>query len=799
MELTLSRPVTTSLLSALLVLGVWSVPAGMAPAIAQAQASEQAPAQTSAPTPPGPTEPAAAPDPAPAAAVAAPFSLAAPATGPHPARSLKLSFKDMGLGNLMTLRGVESESSVGFGVRRDEVVESARLRLVFTLSPSLLPALSHLKILFNEELLQTLVLDKDKLGTAQTVELSIDPRFIIDYNRLRFQFIGHYTMECELPTHTSLWASISNESRLDLSLRQLPLPNDLALLPLPFFDPQDARPLEVPMVYGARPSLGLVKATGSVASWLGVLAAYRGHRFPVLENRLPPRHAVVLATNATRPEFLKNLPAAEQPTLAMVSHPEVVGGKLLLVLGKDDAQVQMAADALALGKAALSGQSIQVKSLDYPPLRQPYDAPRWLSSERPVKLGELVQQPTELQLSGMVLNGTVNVPVRLAPDLFNWNTKGIPLHLIYRYTPNSVSEHGAMNVAVNDVFARSFALHGKEGTAGGAVSMLMPLLSDGQAQFKADLTVPAFTPGDNRLQVSFQIPQPDVGKCNSVQPTLLHAAVDTESSLDLSGYRHYMAMPSLAAFGSSGFPFTRLADLSQTSVVMSAEPGLAEIETYLAALGRMGAATGYPGTRFRLLTSAQLAQAQGSDILLVSQADRDGVLAQWKQHLPALIEAGKRSVQPLSGALTRWVSFFNPETAQETHSAGGFTTLQGDGALAAVVGLRSPLDDAHSAVILTATDETAMTQLGLSLGDVGKSSALRGDLTLLRTEQMESFRVHDTYFVGNLVWWQHLWFMLHDHPLWIALVGIGIGLVLTFMVYGALRAMARKRLKTDHA
>lgn len=777
----------TPVVSALLACGLCLLPASMqAKPTAQASLPAEKPAQATEPSP----------------ASILPVGGAATLTDSQavvlPSRTLKLSFKDMGQAGLMTLRGVESEGSVGMGVRRDEVVESARLRLVFTFSPALLPALSHLKVLFNEELLQTLVLDKDKLGRAQTVELNIDPRYFTDYNRLRFQFIGHYTMECELPTHTSLWASISNESSLDLSLRKVPLRNDLALLPLPFFDPQDGRTVELPVIFGAPPSLGLVKAAGSVAGWMGVLAAYRGHKFPVLDNRLPPRHGVVLATNANRPAFLKDLPAVELPTLSMVSHPEAVGGKLLLILGKDDAQVQMAADALALGKASLTGQTIQVTALDYPPERKPYDAPRWLPSDRPVKLGELVQNPAELQVSGTVLNGSVNLQARLAPDLFTWNAKGIPLNLSYRYTANAVSEHGAMDVAVNDVFVRSFPLHSNEALAGSTASLLMPLLSDGQSQSKAELKVPAFFPGDNRLQLTFQIPQPDIGKCSSIQPKLLHGAIDPDSNIDLTGYRHYIAMPNLAVFGNSGFPFTRHADLSQTSVVMSAQPGAAEVEAYLAALGRMGAATGYPGTRFKVLTAAELDKAKGTDILVVSQADRDGLLAKWGQHLPALIQAGQRSVQPLGALLSRWTDFFNPNTASDTPSTGGFTTLQGKGPLAAVVGLESPLDSGRSVVALTATDDAAMAQLGLALGDVGKSNLLRGDLSLLQVERMESFRVNEPYFTGNLVWWQHMWFRLHHYPLFLALVGIGVGLLLTLMVYGALRAISRKRLMLDH-
>jgi len=772
-----SNPTFAPVFSALLAAGLWSLPASLAGVHAAEQTANPPAANV-------------------ATADAVGIGALRSATALPSVRRVTMSLKDMGQSGQMNLRGVDGLGDVGFGLRRDEMVESARLRLNYTLSPALLPQLSHLKVLFNGELQQTLSLDKGKLGSAQTAEFDIDTRLFTDYNRLQFQFIGHYTLECEMPSHTSLWATIANDSRLELSLRHVPLRNALALLPLPFFDPQDTRPLNVPMVFGGTPSLGLLKASGSVAGWLGVMASYRGHRFPVLDNQLPARHGMVFATNDNRPGFLKDVPPVDAPTLLMVSHPEVSGGKLLLLLGKDDAQVQMAADALVLGKAGLSGQRMQVKALDYPPLRKAYDAPRWVNSEQPVKLSDLAINPTDLQVSGSVLNHSVNLQARLAPDLYTWSTRGIPLKLVYRYTPNGVSEHGAMGVSVNDVFIRSFPLSPSDVTPSSTASLLMPLLGEGQNRAKAELNVPAFYPGDNRLKITFQIPQPDMGKCSSIQPTQLSAAIDADSYLDLTGYRHHITMPNFAVFGSSGFPFSKFADLSQTAVVMPPQPTPTEIEAYLTALGRLGASTGYPGTRFKLLPSTEMAQAKGLDVLLISEGDRDGSLAQWGQQLPALLEAGKRSVQSLSNPLTQWVKFFRFDDVEPIDPpSGGFTTLQGDGPLAAVVGLKSPLGDGRSMVALTATDGGAMQMLSQRLGDVGQSYAFRGDLALMRSaDQIESFRVHAPYYLGNLPWWQHLWFVLQGQPALVALVGIVMGLVLTFLVYGALRAMAARRL-----
>ena len=734
-------------------------------------------------------------------AVAAKAQLAAeePPEAFLPLRQWKGSFKQLGLGSPLTLRGLEGEGSIGVSVRRDELVESARLRLTFTLSPALLPALSHLKLMLNDELLQTVVLSKEQLGVPQTVDLDIDPRYFTDYNRFRFQFIGHYTMECENPNHSSLWASVSNDSSLSLSLRQLPQRDDLALLPAPFFDPRDTRPVRLAFVYPKQPDMAMLKASGSVASWLGMLAGYRGNDFTAFEDQLPQRHAVVFATNAQRPAFLRDLPPVTQPTLTMQAHPSAPGAKLLLVLGQDAAQLQMAADALALDRAALSGASMAVKALQYPQPTRPYDAPNWVTSERPVRLAELVPNLLDLQVRGTVLNDTVTIPTRMAPDLFTWNTKGVPLDLKYRHTPGSDLDPGTVSVSINDQFIHSYTLASRTERTSGNNKVLLPLFEGSSLQSHQDLKVPAFMlGGDNRLQFTFQIPPNDLGQCRSVQPIERIAAIDPESSIDLTGFHHYLAMPSLAAYANSGFPFTRVPDLAQTSVVLPNRPTDADVGVFLTAIGRLSAATGYPGTRFQVLAAAQIEQARDSDILLVAQGDRDGLLARWQQHLPALVAAGTRSVAPLERAMGSFINLFQLESQIKLSSSGGRTILQGDGALAAMVGFESPLQSGRSVVALTASDSATMALVSAGLNDAAKIAQLRGDLGLLRDTAVESFRVNPVYYVGHLPWWQWLWFHLHSHPLLLILLGIGAGLLVTFIVYGALRTMADRRLRGQH-
>ena len=101
-------------------------------------------------------------------------------------------------------------------------------------------------------------------------------------------------------------------------------------------------------------------------------------------------------------------------------------------------------------------------------------------------------------------------------------------------------------------------------------------------------------------------------------------------------------------------------------------------------------------------------------------------------------------------------------------------------------------------VALTATDRESMALLSLGLNDAGKIKRLRGDLGLMRDDAVESFRIKPVYYVGDLPWWQRLWFHMHSHPLLLALVGIATGLLLTFVLYATLRGMARRRLASQN-
>ena len=169
-------------------------------------------------------------------------------------RRQTLTFADLGALDPLQLRGTDGQNGVPFSVRGDEVVTGAVLHLIYSYSPSLLPAISQLKVLVNGEVAATLPVPRDQAGILVARDVSIDPRFITEFNHLNVQLIGHYTQQCEDPSNSTLWATVSNASSLDLTYATLESKPDLASLPAPFFDRRDVRRLELPFVFAQKPT-----------------------------------------------------------------------------------------------------------------------------------------------------------------------------------------------------------------------------------------------------------------------------------------------------------------------------------------------------------------------------------------------------------------------------------------------------------------------------------------------------------------------------------------------------------------
>ena len=690
----------------------------------------------------------------------------------------------------MTLRGTEPTSQIEFGVRSDEVVTRALLTLSYRPSPALIPTLSQLKVYLNDELVGLVTVTADQLGKENQTQLPIDPRFIGDFNRVRLELVGHYANVCENPANSTIWMDIGKESKLDLTLQKLPLKNDLSHFPEPFFDARDSRPLQLPMVFSNQPNLVQQRAAGILASWFGSKAQWRGQSFPVLYNQLPKeQHAVVFATNDHRPDFLKDLPPVEKPTVEMVSQPDNPYEKMLLILGRDDQDLLTAVEGIAQGELLLRGDTSTIDSVKMLAPRQAYDAPNWVRTDRRTTFAELTQYQNQLQADGLQPN-PISLTLNLPPDLFLVRARGIDMDLIYRYTSPIQQDGSRLALHLNNQFMQDYPLTPKD-TVGQQI-MRIPLMQ-GLQDSNRQLTIPALRLGVvNQLRFHFDYANTFIGgtadgRCETVTAVGHHVVIDDNSSIDFSGYRHYIEMPSLGAYANAGFPYSRYADLAQTLVLVQPKPANGEVSTMLNALGAIGAQTGYPALRVQMSDDWNQAKDKDADLLMIGGIPQD-------------LQDDKK-INLLADAARSWINMpSRPITAQNVPVSASDRTVESQtgissrGPMGAIVGFQSPFNDQRSVVALLADSPRGWDLLNNALLDSGKRAAVFGSATVVRESGVTSVRVGDTYFVGHLPWWERLWNLLATHPVWLAICAVVVVILFALMAWRLMRMVSRRRL-----
>ncbi|HAI2245745.1 cellulose biosynthesis cyclic di-GMP-binding regulatory protein BcsB [Escherichia coli] len=661
-----------------------------------------------------------------------------------PSRDVKLTFAQIAPPpGSMVLRGINPNGSIEFGMRSDEVVTKAMLNLEYTPSPSLLPVQSQLKVYLNDELMGVLPVTKEQLGKKTLAQMPINPLFITDFNRVRLEFVGHYQDVCENPASTTLWLDVGRSSGLDLTYQTLNVKNDLS-------------------------------------------------HFPVLYNQLPDRNAIVFATNDKRPDFLRDHPAVKAPVIEMINHPQNPYVKLLVVFGRDDKDLLQAAKGIAQGNILFRGESVVVNEVKPLLPRKPYDAPNWVRTDRPVTFGELKTYEEQLQSSGLE-PAAINVSLNLPPDLYLMRSTGIDMDINYRYTMPPVKDSSRMDISLNNQFLQSFNLSSKQ--EANRLLLRIPVLQ-GLLDGKTDVSIPALKLGaTNQLRFDFEYMNPmpggSVDNCITFQPVQNHVVIGDDSTIDFSKYYHFIPMPDLRAFANAGFPFSRMADLSQTITVMPKTPNEAQMETLLNTVGFIGAQTGFPAINLTVTDDGSTIQGKDADIMIVG-----GIPDKLKddKQIDLLVQATESWVKtPMRQTPFPGIVPDESDRAAETQS-----TLTSSGAMAAVIGFQSPYNDQRSVIALLADSPRGYEMLNDAVNDSGKRATMFGSVAVIRESGINSLRVGDVYYVGHLPWFERLWYALANHPILLAVLAAISVILLAWVLWRLLRIISRRRLNPDN-
>src|SRR5206468_13095547 len=127
----------------------------------------------------------------------------------------------------------------------------------------------------------------------------------------------------------------------------------------------------------------------------------------------PPGNALIIGESAATLPVSLEMTTVSGPSIAIRANPSDPYAKVLVLTGDSPDDVLTAAMALTLQRDLLQGALVRVPSINKPAPRNPDDAPRWLTTDKITRLGDIEQTST----SDTDGNSPVAVYMRLPPDL----------------------------------------------------------------------------------------------------------------------------------------------------------------------------------------------------------------------------------------------------------------------------------------------------------------------------------------------------------------------------------------------
>lgn len=428
----------------------------------------------------------------------------------------------------------------------------------------------------------------------------------------------------------------------------------------------------------------------------------------------------------------------------MTTNPADGRSKLLVVMGRDADDLRVAAAALASPKLKLSGAAAAVKRGGEAAPAVPYAAPAFTPTDRPVRFSELATEASQLESAGRAASlAPVRVEFRIPPEFGGAGAAGVPLFLNLRYTAPACAIDANLDVAINDALLQTLPLR----------------LAREPVSTTLELTIPASRLA-SRMEIALGFRFTADGACANAPA---RAAVLPDSLVDFSRLPHYAAMPNLSHFATLGYPFTRVADLSETIVVLPEKPAAGDIETMLALMGRIGEATGEVATRVRVVSPQDEAALADADLLVIGASPQQSLIQKW---------AGAFPLSPRAEAPV---------------------TSHGMGPVAQVYAFESPLTPRRSVVVVTAIAADQTIRVADALERRATRRAFGGSAAFVFPDKVESLSAGRTYTVGNVEPWSAPGEWLSEHLGVVALIGAMVLASLGLAGWGATRKMAASR------
>jgi hypothetical protein len=669
----------------------------------------------------------------------------------------------------------DGQRSVGFSFHTLDVISKVRVHLRMSYSPLLDPEKSSIKILVNGKVAGQRGLDKFAPNDG-TVDFDVDPLLLNEWNYLTYQIDGHLLKPCDDPRDPAIWLLINNkESFIEADATTLPMGNDLSFFPVPFFDKHDTKDLRLPIVFSGKPNASLLQSAGILTSWFGALSTWRKAEFPVSFNTIPDADAIVLVTSADHIDGLSWPAVNEGSVISIIVNPVNPSKRLFLVVGHTEKDLLVAAQTIVLGKVPLEGESQAIGSTVELPKRVAMDAPNWLKKNSKVALGSLVK-PEELLLQGWFVS-PLSLNANFPPNLFRSGYTTIPVNL----NLSSSNKGRYLNKVVSFINGVLFSTIKLEKNEADYAAKKM-------TKHNLHLDIPTVNlTGKDNIRFEFTFADGELVIC-PVDPTYDYITIDPNSMIDLASLPEFVELANLSYFAYSGFPYSKMADLSETVIAIPNDPTQFEIESLLTILGHIGNKSGYPGTRVTVGSFAEVAAEKNKDVIVIGSDARVSELHdKWASYLP-VDETKKYQPWPNIGYdyVKRWENWSNMSALlkiKDSHH-GIFSEF----------GL--PSSDSRTVLMLT-SDTQAGLETSLSvITSWNRAKDFIGDVTLIDTKgETSTFQILKKYSIGSLPL-EIIGRRLMTHNPWISvLAGFIFALLFAALGFRRLDKIAHDRIR----
>lgn len=708
--------------------------------------------------------------------------------------SSTVSVAQMGQTKGILLTGGQLQSGIVFTLPSDQVITNARLNLSLKVSPALAARNTSMQLMLNGQPLGTLPLSVSG-AASEDYQLDIPAAMVVSSNNLSFKINDADQLLCERDSTSQYQVTILPSTTLSLEGQQLNIGNRLRNFPRPFIDPLRMTPSRVAMVFGQVVTPGKVSAATILSSWMGIQTSYRGINFPVLRNAMPEENGIVFARPGENIAGM-TVPQVKGPTLSMVDNPVNPVYKLMLVIGRNDDELRQAAWRLTQ-PLSIDGPSLSVAEQTIP-LSKAYDAPRWINTDRPVRLGDLLRKDQSLTTTG-IWHDALRVNFRAAPDLFLWDGDTLPVHLNYRFPSESWIDEGSsfLNVGLNGTFLRNLTVN----KVGLLENIWHRLGGDARQESYTLKLDPYLIYGDNQLQLYFNIKPKATAPCSVLTNNNIKSHIENDSYIDLSHTRHFTLLPNLSYFVGASFPFTRFADYSQTVLMLPEKPSEAEIGTLLDMAGRSGNATGvalnHNSVIFGVPTDGSLmAQIKNSDVLAVSTLSQSAFNRAMLQQSPYEVNGHTLGIKE-PNMLDKLRGWLTGDWYRQTVDADRYFSSNED--WRGFVSYRSPWNSSRLVVMAIATDDEQLLRLHNDLTLQRINAGVRGDTAIITDENgIRSFRVGAQFPSGQMQWYRMVIWYASQHAVVLALLALLFSVLVGLSTFVLLKRHAWKRLNPQN-